>query len=118
GNSTFGLPTAAEQKKKYDAVIAAVNATGGVACRHVVPQYYSVNPADQSDMHAKCLDIASAGVFAVIDDGGEYANAECFGQRHIPFLGENLVFANSASNYYPYLMSTYNLYDSAYRTAI
>ena len=117
GNRTFGLPTVAEQKQKYDAVIKSVNAAGGVACRSVVPQYYSVNPADESDMHAKCVDIANAGVFAVIDDGGEYANAGCFGQHHIPFMGDNLAFADTASQYYPYVMSAWNLYDNAYRTA-
>jgi hypothetical protein len=118
GNATFGLPTVAEQKQKYNTVIASVNASGGVACRRLAPVYYSVNPADESDMHAKCLDISSANVFAVIDDGGEYAGADCFGQRQIPFLGENLLFAKTASAYYPYLMSAYNLYDNAYHTAI
>lgn len=118
GNATFGLPTVAEQKAKYNAVIAAVNSSGGVACRKLVPTYYSVNPADQSDMQAKCLDIEQAGVFAVIDDGGEYAGADCFGQRHIPFIGDNLLFAQPAAKFYPYLMSAYNLYDNAYRTMV
>lgn len=118
GNATFGLPTVTEQKQKYNAVIDSVNSSGGVACRKLVPDFYSVNPADESDMHAKCLDIENAGVFAVIDDGGEYAGADCFGQRHIPFLGENLLVTKSASAYYPYLMSAYNLYDAAYRTAV
>jgi hypothetical protein len=118
GNRTFGLPTVDEQKQKYDTVIASVNATGGVACRKLVPKYYTVNPADESDMHAKCLDISNAGVFGVIDDGGEYANADCFGQHHIPFMGDNLLFADTARTYYPYVMSAWNLYDNAYRTAV
>jgi len=118
GNRTFGLPTYDEQKQKYNTVMKSVNAAGGVACRDLVPVYYSVNPADESDMHAKCLDIASAGVFAVIDDGGEYANSACFGQHHLPFLGDNLEFANTASTYYPFLISAWNLYDNAYRTAV
>lgn len=118
GNQTFGLPTVAQQKQKYDTVIDAVNAEGGVACRKVIPVYYSVNPADQSDMHAKCLDIADDNPFAVIDDGGEYAGADCFGQHHIPFIAENLLFTNLASEYYPYLMSAYDFYDNAYRVAV
>src|SRR5947209_274981 len=71
-NSLFGIPPPAQQRADYDAAIAAANAEGGVACRELVPQYFEINAADSSDRQQKCLDIAAAGAYAMID-GGSYA---------------------------------------------
>jgi hypothetical protein len=117
-NQTVGIPTPAEQQAKYEAVIDAVNASGGVACRKVVARYLRVNPADQSHMHQKCLDIAQAGEFAVLDDGREALAPDCFGQNRILYIGDNLLFAASAKRFFPYLFSPFALYDSAYQNMV
>jgi len=68
-NSTFGLAPPAQQQADYEAVLDSVNKTGGIACRHVVAQFYNVNPADQNDQQSKCLTAVQAQPFLVIDEG-------------------------------------------------
>jgi hypothetical protein len=106
GNSTFGLPSTQEQQENYQQVIDAINASGGVACRKLVAQFYTVNPVDQSDLQQKCLDIVQAGVFMEID-AGAYTNlpamADCFPQNRIPFLGTALLPSKQVEQFYPYL---------------
>ena len=112
-NSLFGIPTPAQQQADYDAAIAATNAEGGVACRNLVPQYFEVNAADQSDRQQKCLDIVASGVYAVID-GGSYATFPekvCFGQHQLPYFGQYFLVQSERDKFYPYLFNL-NLLDA------
>jgi hypothetical protein len=106
-NSLFGIAPPSQQRAWYDAVIADINAAGGVACRKLVAQYYMANPADQSDLQQKCLDIVQAGMFAEIDNGSYavYPQKECFAQHRIPYFGAYFLSKSNIDAFYPYLFN-------------
>ena len=118
-NSAFGISTPAEQTKMYQAVIDNLNASGGVACRKLVPTYYNGNPTDQSQLRQMCLDIAASGAFAVLDTGAyaQYPLIDCYAQHKIPYFGAYLIARGLQKKYYPYLFD-FNLLDDVYRDAI
>lgn len=118
-NTLFGIPSADDGVALYRGLIDAINARGGIACRKVVARFYKVNPSDQADMHAKCLDAAQAGVYADIDAGG-YGNSPekgCFPQHGIVYFGNNFVFASEQDVHYPLLFSLQK-FDLAYRNMV
>ena len=119
GNNTFGIATPEQQQSYYRAVIDEVNAHGGVACRTLAPQFFTGNPADQSGLKNLCLEVAAAGVFAVLDVGA-YANfpiENCFAQAKIPYFGSYLVSRGRQHTFYPYLFN-FNMLDSLYNDAL
>ena len=111
-NSTFGIPPPAEQQAGFQAVINNVNATGGVACRKLVPQYYTENPVDQSGLQQACLTITQSNVFAVVDPGA-YANyaagLDCYAQNHMPYIMGYQLDGNQIAHDYPFLFAIGNL---------
>src|SRR5207302_1371956 len=115
GNETFGGNPPAQSQANVQEIVAAINASGGVACRKLAPIYYNSNPADQSDMQQKCLSIAQAGVFAEIDQGGESVSPgpNCFAQHHIPYFDSaNLLSVKQLTEFYPYLFEPYQTFDT------
>jgi len=119
GNSTFGIATPEQQQGFYQAAIDEVNVHGGVACRQLVPQFFTGNPADQSGLRQLCLDVKAAGVFAVLDTGA-YANfpiENCFAEAKIPYFGSYLVSRGRQHDFYPYLFN-FNMLDSLYNDAL
>ena len=105
GNSYFGVPTTDEQQQDYQQVLDSINASGGAACRKLVAQFYTVNPADQSDQQQKCLDIVQAAPLFVLDAGGYFSSAaaNCYPQHQIPFMGTGLLATAQRDQFYPYL---------------
>jgi hypothetical protein len=117
-NSTFGLAPPAQQQADYEAVIDSVNKTGGIACRHVVAQYYDVNPADQNDQQSKCLTAVQAQPFVVIDEGSySFTSPMCFPQHHLPYFGGFFNTIKQSHDAYPYLFNL-NTYDHLYRDTV
>jgi hypothetical protein len=118
-NAAFGIPTVAEQQRLYQEVIDDVNAHGGIACRKVVPKYFGVNAADQSDLQQKCLQIAEAGVYANIDSAAyaQYPQKVCFAQHQIPFFGAYYSAESQLRQFAPYLFE-FHAFDSLYRNLI
>lgn len=118
GNDVFGIPPADYLRSEYEAVIDAINRSGGIACRKVVADFYKINPADQSSMQGQCLDIADSGVFAVLDDGGwgsvSAATVSCFAQRKVLYLGAYFLSNSNIQRLYPYVFAFYN-YEELYR---
>ncbi len=119
GNSTFGIPSADEQRAAYAAVIDDVNKHGGVACRQLAPTYYTVNPADQPGEQQLCLTIAQAGAFAVFDTGSFSVGPgipACFAQHKVAFFSAIALEEGTIKQFFPYLfaMGSYQeLYHSA-----
>jgi hypothetical protein len=116
-NKSLGLPSPADEENAYKAVIAGLNASGGAACRQVVPDYVQINPADPSDLQSKCLQIGQAGVFALLDGGGAAGvggqGALCYAHSHIPFFGGlNYLSANEVTGNYPYLFDIASTLDA------
>ena len=120
GNSAFGVPSPAQQQADWQLVVNSVNASGGIACRTLVPEYYTVNPADSSNLQSTCLDVVQAGVFAMVDTGAYLAFpsvAECYPQHQIPFFtGEDLPAAE-LQQFYPYLFAG-GTYETLYRNTV
>jgi hypothetical protein len=122
GNATFGVPSTGQQQSYFQDVVNAINASGGVACRKLVPTFFQVDPADQSDEQTKCLDMAQARVFAVIDvsgynSSGDPAAKDCFAQQQIPlFYGDRLAQKQS-SQFYPFLFGG-GTFDTLYRNTV
>jgi hypothetical protein len=118
-NSVFGVATPDEQRAWYEAVIGAINASGGVACRKLVPRYFPANPADQNNLQQTCLDIAEAGVFAEIDNGSyaNYPQKQCFAQHQIPYFGAYFLTRSEKERFYPYLFNMAE-YDTLARNTI
>lgn len=117
-NDLFGIPPAAVLRAEYEAVIDAINRSGGIACRKVVAQFYKINPADQASMQAQCREITDSGVYAVLDDGGWASRSPgtvtCFAQRKILYLGAYFLTNALVQQLYPYVFAFYN-YEELYR---
>jgi len=117
-NSTFGLAPPAQQQADYNAVLDSVNKAGGIACRHVVAQFYNVNPADQNDQQSKCLTAVQAQPFVVIDEGSySFTSPMCFPQHHVPYFGGFFNTIRQSHDAYPYLFNL-NTYDHLYRDTV
>jgi hypothetical protein len=117
-NSTFGLAPPAQQQADYNAVLDSVNKAGGIACRHVVAQFYDVNPADQNDQQSKCLTAVQAQPFVVIDEGSySFTSPMCFPQHHVPYFGGFFNTIKQSHDAYPYLFNL-NTYDHLYRDTV
>ncbi len=111
-DSTFGIPPPATQQAGFQAVINNINANGGVACRKLVPQYYTEDPVDQTGLQQACLTISQSNVFAVVDPGA-YANyaagIDCFAQNHLPYFEGYQLDGSQIQHDYPFLFSVGNL---------
>lgn len=120
-NAAFGVPTPAEQQRNWEAVIADQNASGGVACRQLVPKFFSPNAVNQSSLQQGCLDVAQAGVFAVLDNGGYTAYpqlAKCFPEAGLPYWAGYALPLKLQRQYYPYLFSGSGVVDVAQRNFV
>jgi len=118
-NGAFGVPPASSTKKWYQDVVDEMNASGGIACRRIVPLYYNVNPADQADLQQKCLDVAQAGVFATLDEGGygPFPQKDCYAQHHIPFFTGYPITGQEAQKFYPYMFAN-STYEGIYHNTV
>jgi hypothetical protein len=119
GNSTFGLPSVSEQQSDYQEVVDSINDSGGVACRKLVPEFYTANPADNSDLQQKCLGIIQSQPFFVIDAGGFSASTieNCFPENHLPFATSVGITDSQINQFYPYFFGTYDS-DTLYRNTV
>jgi hypothetical protein len=118
GNSILGVPPPGEQRKENDAVIAGLNAKGGLLCRKIVAKYYTDNPLDAASEHSICLDIVASKVFAVI--GGLYQpqNSTCLPQNRLPTYTQTIRPTSEMKKFSPYLYSFYNDSETNFRTYV
>ena len=106
GNSAVGQASPQIQRQMAQAVVDDINAHGGVACRKLVVSFYEANPIDPTSTQNVCLQIAQAGVFAVIGGFAYPASAnDCLAQQKIPLIANVAPTPSEAKQYYPYLMS-------------
>lgn len=119
-NQLFDIPTPAQARADYEAVIAGVNREGGVACRKLVARYVNVNPVDESQMMQVCRDVADSDVFAMLDTGSlatRPAVLACFGQRRIPYFGAFYITDTARQQFYPFIYSFYYK-EQLYKTTV
>lgn len=111
-DSTFGIAPPATQQAAFQAVINNINANGGVACRKLVPQFFTEDPVDQTGLQQACLTISQSNVFAVVDPGA-YANyaagLDCYAQNHMPYFEGYQLDGTQIQHDYPFLFSLGNL---------
>lgn len=107
-NSAFNIPSPTEQQGDWTAIVAALNASGGVACHPLTADFQTVNPADSTSGQSDCLQFVQDKVFAVL--GYLSANATpgtggdlCVVQHRIPDFHPQAVPADEAAQYYPYM---------------
>jgi hypothetical protein len=120
GNGAFGLPPPDTQRKWFQDVIDATNASGGVACRKIAPLFYQGNPADSSNLQQLCLQVTQAKPFMVIDLGAYTVNPEiatCYPKSGLPFRTTTPLPADQVEQYYPYMFAT-TIAEMRYRNAV
>ena len=106
GNSAVGQPSPQIQQQMAQAVVDDINAHGVVACRKLVVTFFEANPIDPTSTQNVCLQIAQAGVFAVMGGFAYPASAnDCLAQQKIPLIANVAPTPSEARQYYPYLMS-------------
>ena len=120
GNDTFGLPPASTMKTWVQEVATNINGNGGVACRKLVPVFFTADPADPSSLQQTCLDVIQSQPFFVIDLGAYTTKqqlAACYPQAHIGFLSTAGLPASQQKQLYPYDFGPY-LMETLYSDAV
>jgi hypothetical protein len=105
GNSAAGFAAAEDLERMIDAVVADVNARGGVQCRKLQMKYYRANPLSQDQQRSVCLQVAQDKPFLGIDMAGFATNNahNCLPQQKVPFLAITAVDAGDLERFAPYL---------------
>ena len=119
-NSAIGLPTIAQQQTMSQAVADSINASGGIACRKVVLKDFQANAIDPASLQQTCQQVASSGVFAVIDPGAYNlfpTLAECYPQHHIPYFTDVEQTQADLKKFAPYLFAGTSL-ETTYRDTV
>ena len=119
-NSTFGIPPPATQQAYAEDVIDSVNASGGVACRKLVPVFFTADPADTSNLQQTCLGVIQSQPFFVVDLGAYYTYpqlAVCYPQAHIGYVNTGGLSLSQQRQFYPYDWGLF-LYDNLYKDTV
>jgi hypothetical protein len=105
-NSFTGTPPVEDQRANIEALLAGMNAEGGVACRKLVGRYYEGNPIDPTSLQRVCLKIAQDRPFYVIDNGAYFLfpqlTAGCT-DKQLPIFTPGLLPQGTQRAKYPYL---------------
>ena len=121
GNQTYDVPPPATQQADFQAVVDSVNASGGVACRKIVPTYYQANAVDSEQLQQLCLQIVQTHPFFLFG-ASNYAVVypsllSCYVQNQIPFIADYAFTSQQTSQWYPYAFVQAQ-FDRDYRTMI
>jgi hypothetical protein len=117
GSGAFGVPSSEMQRGFYQAVIDALNESGGIGCRQIEADYYSVNALDSAAGHQTCLRITGSNAPLIVFDNGGIGADEipCFVQKRIPYF--TTATAKQAKANYP-LVFTSGPSDVIFRNAL
>jgi hypothetical protein len=110
-NSLAGLASAKNEETAYQAVFNSINAHGGVACRKLVPKFYSDNVISASSEQTACLNIQQDNDFAVINNLYNPQTITCIPQAKIPNFWYTSPHVPTLRKYYPYILSWAPDYD-------
>lgn len=104
-NSTFGIPSPAEQQADYQAIFDSINKAGGVACHSLVGDYQVFNETDPSSAQTECLKFVQDKVFAVLGGFEPSTTDTCTLSNHLPTFADIEVPEAEVKQYYPYYFS-------------
>ncbi|MCU1692061.1 MAG: hypothetical protein JWM64_1152, partial [Frankiales bacterium] len=107
----INLPSSADVRKAYGAVLDAVNKAGGVRCRKVVAKYYTDNVFDTSSEHAACLQMQQDKVFAAFNNLFNTTEQTCLAKAGIPNIWYTTPHTPDVRKYAPYILSWHPHYD-------
>ncbi|MCU1692862.1 MAG: hypothetical protein JWM64_1953, partial [Frankiales bacterium] len=99
------LPSSADLRKAYGAVIDDVNAKGGVRCRKLVARFYNDSVLDASQEHAACLQMTEDKVFTVFNNFFTTQEAACIAKQKIPNIWYGPPHTADLQRYAPYILS-------------
>lgn len=106
GNSLFGFPGPSQQQAYYQALVNAVNRSGGVQCRQLQVTYYEADALDPSQEHSTCLQMLQDHLFAAVSIGFyEPPSQDCPSANHIPTFLSVPLPPPELDQYYPYLFT-------------
>jgi hypothetical protein len=104
-SNALALPSAADQEKAHRAVIADLNAKGGLKCRKIVPRFYTDSTLDASSEHSLCLQMAQDKVFAVYNNLFNTTEQTCIAKQKLPNIWYTPPHTPDVRKYSPYIMS-------------
>ena len=95
----------ADQEANWKLVADNINKSGGIGCRQIVLQLYTVNSFDASGAQQVCLNIAAAHPFIVLDPGvlTEIGASDCLPAHKVPLASEYLT-EEQLDQYHPYYL--------------
>ena len=104
-NSSFGVPSVADQEANWKLVADNINKNGGIGCRKIDLQLYTVNLLDATGAQQVCLNIAAAHPFIVLDPGvlTEANASDCLPAHKVPLASEYLT-KEQLDQYHPYYL--------------
>jgi hypothetical protein len=104
-NATYGVPSVADQEANWKLVADNINKNGGIGCRQIALQLYTVNSFDASGAQQVCLNIAAAHPFIVLDPGvlSEIGASNCLPAHKVPLASEYLS-EEQLDQYHPYYL--------------
>ena len=104
-NSSFGVPSVADQEANWKLVADNINKSGGIGCRKIDLQLYTVNSLDATGAQQVCLNIAAAHPFIVLDPGvlTEANASDCLPAHKVPLASEYLT-EEQLDQYHPYYL--------------
>jgi len=108
GNSAANQASADDLVKMAQALIADVNARGGLACRTATGKFYKVNPIGPDQGRNACLQIIQDKPGLAIDAGGfafPQSAYACIPQQKIPLISASWILTSEATKFAPYLGS-------------
>jgi hypothetical protein len=108
GNSAANQASADDLVKMGQALIADVNARGGLACRTATGKFYRVNPIGPDQGRNACLQIIQDKPGLAIDAGGfafPQSAYACIPQQKIPLISASWILTSEAMKFAPYLGS-------------
>ena len=118
-NTSFGVPSTADQEAYWNTVAKSINKSGGIGCRQIAMQFYDVNPADINAAEQVCLNIAAAHPFMVMDSGAltEVGASDCLPAHKIPMASSYLTQAQ-LNQYHPYYLQIGDLPEDILRSGV
>jgi hypothetical protein len=118
-NASYGIPSIADQEAGWKMVADNINKNGGMGCRQIVLQLYTVNPIDSSAAQQVCLNIAAAHPFIVLDPGvlTEANASDCLPAHKVPLASEYLS-EEQLDQYHPYYLQIGDLPEDILRNGV
>jgi hypothetical protein len=117
-SNLIAVPSAADQRKAWNAATAALNAKGGVLCRKLVLKFYTDSVLDVNQEHRECLQMAADKVFVVFNNLFNTTELTCIAKQKIPNVWYTPPHTPDVKQYSPYILSWQPDFDQLIRAYV